>query len=167
MKEKAVAPIAIVAVVAIIMIVGFILNVFIGSERNKEEIAQEIQIIKAINAVESVKRGLPYALYYSYSEALKRDGHTSFSQVENKDDFKANILSVFQEYMDELEEKSSITVPGGDIALSSSGSELAISFSSSTLLTYEYSSSELSFKISENPNVTIQIENEQLTYRTI
>jgi hypothetical protein len=164
MKGIAVVAIALVAMVAI-LIGGFALNVLIGEQINIKQTAKEIEIVRAVNTVESIKRGLPYSLYYSYSEALRMGGYASFSQVENKNGFEANISYIFGEYRNEIEEKASIIIPGGTVNTSSAGDELSISFSSLRFLTYEYSSPEFSFKIFENPNVTIQIKDNQLIER--
>jgi len=159
---KAIVQVVLVAVIAAIVIGGFVLNVLLGSEMNLKEMARETEIIKAINVMESIKRGLPYGLYYSYLEALNMNGYTSYVDVTNKDEFKANFSFVFQQYKEEIRNKTDIVIPSGDFDLSFDEDVLTISLSSSNLLTYEYESADLSFKISDSANATAKIRNGQL-----
>jgi hypothetical protein len=93
---------------------------------------------------------------------LNRGGYSSFSEVKDQGSFKSEVSSVFNEYRDAVKEKSEIGVPGGELSLTSTGSEVVISFTSTGFLTYESSSTELSFTIFENPNATIKIVNDKL-----
>jgi len=154
--------IALLAVVALMVVGGLYLNLLIGSQVSVKQIVKETDVIEAVNKMEAVKKGLPYSLHYSYLEALKRGGYSSFSDVSDQENFKAEISSVFNEYKNELEEKTEIIIPGGELSLTSTGSEVTISFTSTSFLTYESSSKELSFSVFENPNVTIKIVDDKL-----
>lgn len=153
--------VALVAVTALVVVGGLFLNLLMGRLINMKEIAKETDIIEAVNKMEAVKKGLPHSLYYSYLEALNRDGYTSFSEVKDEGKLKAEISSVFNEYRDGVEEKTEIIIPSGKFDLTS-GTEVTISFTSIGFLTYESSSTELSFKIAENPNVTVKIVDDKL-----
>jgi hypothetical protein len=159
---KGVIEIVLVAVLALILVEGFFLNVLIGRQVTFKQTAKEVEIIKSVNKLESVKRGLPYSIYYSFQEALKMGGYSSFSQVNNKEEFKKNISIVFDDYRYELRRVSNIIIPNGRIELIYSGDEITLTFTSQGLLTYEYSSDDFSFKIFDNPNTTIKIENGKL-----
>lgn len=151
-----------VALSAIMVVAGLYLNSLIGSQVSVKQIAKETDIIDSVNKMEAVKKGLPYSLFYSYSEALKREGYSSFSEVKDQESFKSDVSSVFNEYRDAVKEKSEIIVPDGELSLTSTGSEVTVSFTSTGFLTYESSSTELSFSIFENPNVTIKIVDDKL-----
>lgn len=159
---KGQAEIVLVGVISLVVVGGFYLNLLMGREINIKEIAKETAIIEAVNKMESVKKGLPYCLYYSYLESLKREGYTSFSEVKDEDGFKTEISSVFNEYRDGVKEKTDIIIPSGKFNLTSDTEGLTISFTSTGFLTYESSSTELSFSIAENPNVTVRIINDNL-----
>lgn len=154
--------VALVAVTALIVIGGLYINTLIVSQIGIKQIAKETDVIEAVNKMEAVKKGLPYSLFYSYLEALNREGYSSFSEVKDQESFKSEVSSVFNEYRDAVKEKSEIIVPGGELSLTSNGSEVAVSFTSTGFLTYDSSSTELSFSIFENPNVTIKIVDDKL-----
>lgn len=154
--------IALVALTALMVVAGLFLNMLIGSQVEIKQIVKETNVIEAVNRMEAVKKDLPYSLFYSYLEALNREGYTSFSEVKDQDSFKSEVSSVFNEYRDAVKEKSEIIVPGGELSLTSTGSEVAVSFTSTGFLTYDSSSAELSFSIFENPNVTIKIVDDKL-----
>jgi hypothetical protein len=116
-----------------------------------------------VNKVEAIKRGLPYALYYSYKEALKRAGVNDISGISDLGELEKNVTIIFNEYRKKVEEKTNIVIPAGKIEIKTSSSGVEVSFSSSSLISYSYSSSSLNFVIKENPNVTIQIVNNELT----
>ncbi|MEM5853176.1 MAG: hypothetical protein QXG39_00910 [Candidatus Aenigmatarchaeota archaeon] len=156
---KGVIEIALVAVAILILLEGFFLNVFIGKQITLKQTAKELEIIKAVNKMESVKRGLPYSLYYSFEEALKRSGYSSFSQVQDLEGFEKNISIIFNEYMEELEEKAGVKISMGKIKIIPNGNELVLQFSSPSSMKYEYSSNDFSFTILDNPNVTIILRN--------
>jgi hypothetical protein len=162
MKGLGPISIALIAATALLLVEGLALNVFIGKEVSLKAYAKEMEVIKAVNLVQSIKRGLPYGLYYSYLEALKRGGYTSFSEVTSEEDFRANISSIFNEYTTKIEERSGVIIPQGSIELSSSDDEVTITFLSPNFLTYTYKSEELTFRISENSNTTIRIIKGQL-----
>lgn len=155
---KGVIEIALIAAAVLILIEGFFLNVLIGKQITLKQVAKEIEVVKAVNKMESVKRGLPYSLYYSFKEALNRGGYSSFSQVQDLDGLKKNISAIFNEYREELEEKAGIKIPAGEIEIISENDELTLKFSSPGKLRYEYSSNDFSFTIFDNPNVTIMIK---------
>jgi hypothetical protein len=159
---KGIIEIALVAVVAIIVAEGFFLNSLIGKQVTLKQTAKEIEIIQSVNKLESVKRGLPYSLYYSFQEALKTGGYDSFSQVGNKKEFEENVSIIFDEYRQELKQISNINIPDGRIELSYDEDELTLTFSSQGLITYEYSSDDFSFKIFDNPNTTVKIKSGEL-----
>jgi hypothetical protein len=173
---KGVVPIiaiAAIAVAALLVAEGIFFNVFIGSSVDKEELAREVEVIRAINKVEAVKRGLPYALYYSFSqgayEVLKTGGYSSLENVEaigsipvwkNKGktsypDYVNNISYqmsyIFGKYRQSSED---VKIPGGEIELEVLEDRIKIKFSSSGLLSYE---SEL-VKVGDNPNVTTEVK---------
>jgi hypothetical protein len=159
---KGIIEIVLVAIVALIVVEGFFLNVLIGKQVTLKQSVKEIEIIKAVNKIESVKRGLPYSLYYSFQEALKTGGYDSFSQVRNKKEFEENVSIIFDEYRQELKQISNINIPDGRIELSYDEDELTLTFSSQGLITYEYFSDDFSFKIFDNPNTTVKIKSGEL-----
>jgi len=159
---KGIIEIVLIAAIALILIEGFFLNVLIGKQIALKQTAKEIEIVKSINKVESVKKGLPYSLYYSFQEALRVGGYDSFSQVEDMEEFEKNISIIFGDYREELRKASSIIIPDGKIELLPDGDELTLTFSSQSLITYEYSSDDFSFQIFDNPNTTVKIKNNEL-----
>ena len=154
--------VALLAVVALMVVGGLYLNLLIGSQVSMKQIVKETDVIEAVNKMETVKKGLPYSLHYSYLEALNRGGYSSFSDVNDQESFKTEVSSVFNEYRDQLKEKTEIIIPGGELSLVSTDLEVTIIFTSTGFLTYESSSKELSFSIFENPNVTIKIVDDKL-----
>jgi len=163
MKGLGPIAVALVAAFAIIMIEGIILNVFVFKMIGFKESTLEEEYISAVNKVEAIKRGLPYALYYSYKEALKRAGVNDISGISDLGELEKNVTIIFNEYRKKVEEKTNIVIPAGKIEIKTSSSGVEVSFSSSSLISYSYSSSSLNFVIKENPNVTIQIVNNELT----
>jgi hypothetical protein len=159
---KGIIEIVLIAAIALIVIEGFFLNVLIGKQIALKQTAKEIEIVKSVNKVESVKKGLPYSLYYSFQEALRVGGYDSFSQVEDMEEFEKNISIIFGDYREELRKASSIIIPDGRIELLRDGDELTLTFSSQGLITYEYSSDDFSFQIFDNPNTTVKIKNNEL-----
>jgi|YelNatPaOPRAMG01_1025707.scaffolds.fasta_scaffold23605_6 hypothetical protein len=159
---KGIIEIVLIAIVAIIVMEGFFLNVLIGKQVTLKQTAKEIEIIKSVNKIESVKKGLPYSLYYSFQEALKVGGYDSFSQVKNMGEFEKNISIIFDDYREELRQASGIIIPNGRIDLNYDGDKLTLTFSSQDLLTYKYSSDDFSFEIFDNPNTTVKIKNGEL-----
>jgi len=156
--KKGAVEIALAVAIIIIAAVGFYSNVMIGKQITKKELAKEIKVIETINLMEAVKRGLPYALYYSFEEALKRGGYASFSEVQDLENFRLNVSQIFSEYREEIEEKTSVLIPFGKINIAYSDEEVNVSFYSSGLMKYKYASEELSFEIFDNPNVTIRVK---------
>jgi hypothetical protein len=154
--------VVLVALTALMVVAGLYLNMLIGNQIGIKQIAKETDVIEAVNKMEAVKKGLSYSLFYSYLEALNREGYTSFSEVKDQKSFKSEVSSVFNEYRDAVKEKSEIIVPGGELSLTSTGSEVIVSFTSTGFLTYESSSTELSFSIFESPNATIKIVDDKL-----
>jgi hypothetical protein len=159
---KGIIEIVLIAAIALILIEGFFLNVLIGKQIALKQTAKEVEIVKSVNKVESVKKGLPYSLYYSFQEALRVSGYDSFSQVRNVEEFEKNISIIFGDYREELRKASSIIIPDGRIELIRDGDELTLTFSSQGLITYEYSSDDFSFQIFDNPNTTVKIKNNEL-----
>ena len=159
---KGVIEIVLIAAIALILIEGFFLNVLIGKQIVLKQNAKEVEIVKSVNKVESVKKGLPYSLYYSFQEALRVSGYDSFSQVRDVEEFEKNISIIFGDYREELRKASSIIIPDGRIELIRDGDELTLTFSSQGLITYEYSSDDFSFQIFDNPNTTVKIKNDEL-----
>jgi hypothetical protein len=165
--------IAAVAVAALLVAEGVYFNVFIGQSVDKEELAKELEVIKAVNKVEAVKRGLPYALYYSFSQAaykvLKTGGYSSLENVEtvgsipvwkNKDEtsypnYASNISFqtsyIFGEYTRSSEE---VKIPEGETEIEFLEDRIKLKFSSSGLLSYEF---EL-VKVNDNPNTTTEVK---------
>jgi hypothetical protein len=115
-----------------------------------------------VNKVEAIKRGLPYALYYSYREALNRAGVDDISKISDLSELEENVTIIFNEYRKKLENITNVVVPAGKIEIKVNSSEVEVSFFSDSLISYSYSSSSLKFVIKENPNVTIQIVNNEL-----
>jgi hypothetical protein len=154
--------VVLVALTALMVVAGLYLNLLIGNQIGIKQIAKETDVIEGVNKMEAVKKGLPYSLFHSYLEALNRGGYSSFSEVKDQESFKSEVSSVFNEYRDAVKEKSQIDVPGGELSLTSTGSEVTVSFTSAGFLTYESSSTELSFSIFENPNATTKIVDDKL-----
>jgi len=162
MKGLGPVALALVAAFAIIMIEGIILNVFIFKMIGFKESALEEEYIYSVNKVEAIKRGLPYALYYSYREALNRAGVDDISKISDLSELEENVTIIFNEYRKKLENITNVVVPAGKIEIKVNSSEVEVSFFSDSLISYSYSSSSLKFVIKENPNVTIQIVNNEL-----
>jgi hypothetical protein len=162
MKGLGPVALALVAAFAIIMIEGIILNVFIFKMIGFKESALEGEYISAVNKVEAIKRGLPYALYYSYREALNRAGINDISLISDLSGLEENVTIIFNEYRKKVEERTNVVVPTGKIEIKANPSEVEVSFFSNSLISYSYSSSSLNFVIKENPNVTIKVVNNEL-----
>lgn len=157
MKKLGLVPIVLAVATTIILLTGVVLNVFIGTQITMKTYAKEAEIVKASNLVQSIKKGLPYALYYSYLEALRRNGYETYLDVVSRDKFRRDVSLVFSEYVKEIEGKSGVVVPNGQVELSSSRKEVVITFSSSGFLEHSYDSEEFSFRILENPNTTVKV----------
>lgn len=162
MKGFGVVAIALVGAVAFLLFTGLVLNVLIGSSVTFRTVAKESEVIKAVNGIEAIKRGMPYALYYSYLETLQRSGYMTYLEVRDKTSFEKNLSTVFGEYRVKLRELSGIVIPAGNVSVKLVGKELLISFTSSGFLTYAYESKELMFQLVEDPNMTIRVANNQL-----
>jgi hypothetical protein len=172
---KGVGPIliALVAMAAILVAEGIFLNIFLGLRVAKEEAARELNVIKAINIVEAIKRGLPNALYYSFSqgayEVLKTGGYRSTEGLQMIDsipvwksgtetyfpDYSTGITSnvnyIFDQYIQSSRE---VKIPQGEITINFVEDKASLEFSSSGLLYNESATA----KIYDNPNATIQIK---------
>ena len=150
----AVVAIALVAVTAFLIGEGIFLNVFIGSSVQRQEVAKELEIVKAVNRMEAVKRGLPYALYYSFLEAAETNDYETIDSIINLEDFETDITGFFDQYRVATEEKTRIVIPQGSTDLTIFDDYVILEFSSNGLLYYESES----FKLFENSNVTIRID---------
>lgn len=158
---KGVAPIILIGLVALVSLVvtgGIAANVLIGGQTSQEEARRELEVLVAVNKVESVKRGLPYALYYSFSEAMKTNNFSSVQEINDSINFASNVNTIFNEYRNVSEGKIGVRIPSGEIRLDIIGNEAVLDFSSVGLLSYESPST----KISDNPNVTIKISGSSL-----
>lgn len=153
---KGIAPLIIigfVAVASLLIAEGIFFSVFIGSRITKEETAKELEVIKAANTIEMVKKGLPHALHYSFLEALKENGYNSVEDIKDSNEFVSSINPIFNEYRKASEESIGVKIPVGQITLDVSGNQAVLDFSSTGLLAYETDF----VKVYDNPNVTIKI----------
>lgn len=157
---KGFGPILIAAVVMVVILVveGIYFNVFVGTTVTKEEAAKELEVIKAVNTVEAVKRGLPYALYYSFSETLRANSYSSVQDITDTDEFVSSMNTIFNNYRKASEDNIGVKIPSGRIKLSISDNEATLEFSSDGLLSYESSS----IKISDIADTTIKISGNSL-----
>jgi hypothetical protein len=157
---KGIAPVFIGLGVAVSLLIfeGIYFNIFVGTSITKVEMAKELEFIQAVNKVEMVKRGLPYALYYSFNEAMKRNDYTSVKDITDTSNFEKNISSVFNEYTAASKEVTGIDVPAGSVAIVISGNRADLSFTPKEFMKY---SSDW-FKIFDSSNVTIKISGSSL-----
>jgi len=80
-------------------------NSFIEQRITREAIAKENEYLEAVDKMEMVKRGLPFALYYSFKEALRRNGYTSISEVQDMKEFEEiKFILTSEESQEDLEE---------------------------------------------------------------
>lgn len=148
--------VALVAAVSAIIIEGIYFNVFVGTTVSSEEAAKEIEVLKAVNKVEAVKRGLPQVLYYSFSQGayqlLKTGGYTSTENVQTIDSIPvwkngdqnfypyfmggltSNVHYIFNQYVQSSKE---VKIPAGEISIEFLDDKVSLNFSSSGLLSYE------------------------------
>lgn len=173
---KGIVPIiAIAAVAAIALVVGegLILNTFIGSSVNQEEFVKEMEVVKAVNTVESIKRGLPDALYYSFAQGayqvLLSGGYDSTDDVQVIDsipvwkkggetfypDYSSELSSAISRIFGEYRRSSEdVSIPAGEMKINLLEEKAVLSFSSSGLLSYK---SDF-VKIYDSPNATVEIK---------
>jgi len=145
--------VAFVAMASLLLIEGIFFNVFLGERVDKEQAARELEVLNAVNKVEMVKRGLPHALYYSFSESLRSSGYNSVEDIKDSNEFANSVGSVFYEYRKASEDEIGVKIPDGEISLDISGNEATLGFSSSGLLAYETDF----VKVYDIANVTIKI----------
>jgi hypothetical protein len=158
---KGIAPIILIALVAVASILvteGVYFNTYMGSKVAKEEAARELEVIRAVNRVESLKRGLPNALYYSFSETMRANSYSSVENITNSSEFISSMNPVFNDYRKASEGSIGVKIPTGKIYLNISGDEAVLDFSSTGFLAYESES----VKVFDNPNATIKIKGSSL-----
>ncbi|MHA1828274.1 MAG: hypothetical protein ACTSX6_06460 [Candidatus Heimdallarchaeaceae archaeon] len=66
---KSQVTIALIAMVAVLSVEAILLNMSFGQTVSKTLTSKEVKIIHAINQIEAIKTGLPYALEYSFYQA--------------------------------------------------------------------------------------------------
>lgn len=124
--RKGIAPLAIaaIAILALVSIEGLLLTNFVFRMEFSVRAVKESVIIEAINSMEFVKRALPHAATYSYHQAsyytASRGGYddisvesydcipywrifTGTAYPDYRDDIKSASLSIFYEYLVEIE----------------------------------------------------------------
>ncbi|MEM2506773.1 MAG: hypothetical protein QXG39_03740 [Candidatus Aenigmatarchaeota archaeon] len=97
---KGIGPVAIALLITVfgLSAEAIYMNLFIGTRVSRSIVSQEVEIIKAVNRMEMVKIGLPYALEYSFSQAIydvfKNGGYTKLPDNIPK----YNNLPIWREY---------------------------------------------------------------------
>jgi hypothetical protein len=157
---KGLAPVIIALGAAVIVLVteAFLFNTFIEQRITREAIARETEFLQGVDKVEMVKRGLPFALYYSLKEALRKNGYSSVSNITDVNSFEKEVEAIFIEYAEASKEEIGVTVPAGNISISLSGDLAEIKFTSSSMLKYN----STWFEIFDNPNITISVKGSEL-----
>jgi len=173
---KAEIGIILVAVIVSLISLGIITFSFSSSALSIATTAREIEIIRAVDMLEAVKRGLPYAFNYSFSQALyklsQNGGFTtsgwSTIGVPSESDgpywrvydavylprdhnfleaAKTLLTSFSNEYFHELEKEVEVTVVGPEVKLNPSGDKECILIATNGFLDYRGSFFALEDKI--------------------
>ncbi|MHA1859779.1 MAG: hypothetical protein ACTSVF_01605, partial [Candidatus Asgardarchaeia archaeon] len=140
---KGIGPVAIVLIMVAAGLVceGVFFSTLLHTVLQVKLSAEEREVLSAINKVEFVRRGLPHALYYSYSQAvyevLKKGGCERCGLWKDVPEIEKNVTKRMSEIFSEYSQSSEVFIPKGEIKLDLKDDSVEISFESNGLLIYK------------------------------